>query len=370
MYLHEHTGWTHFTWDDATVLPLLGEARFAQGELLGSMSGVGFDVKSEVEVQALSGEVVASSRIEGVVLDAEEVRSSVSRQLGLEGFTSATDTRDVDGAVSVMLDATRRFAEPLSDARLFGWHNALFPAGYSGLRKIHVARYREGPMRVVSGPIGKERVHFLAPDPDLVPLLMGEFVSWVNECDSVEPLLKAGIAHLWYLTVHPFDDGNGRIARALTELLLARSDGSPRRFYSMAQYILAHREGYYCALEHAQKGSSDITEWLAWFLRALQGSIEQSKRSMGGVLGRVAFWNRLEGVPLNDRQRTMLERLKGGFEGKLTASKWAKICKVSADTALRDINDLMDKGVLVRSKAGGRSVSYALKDDPGERPIS
>ncbi|WP_253904877.1 Fic family protein [Adlercreutzia sp. ZJ473] len=362
MYLYEHADWTHFAWDDATVLPLLGEARFAQGELLGSMSGVGFDVESEVEVQALSGAVVASSKIEGVVLDAQEVRSSVSRQLGLEDFAGAIDTRDVDGSVSIMLDATRCFAEPLSDARLFGWHNALFPTGYSGLRKIRVAQYREGPMQVVSGPIGRERVHFLAPDPDRVPLLMGELVSWVNECDSVEPLLKAGIAHLWFLTVHPFDDGNGRIARALTELLLARSDGSPRRFYSMAQHILAHREEYYRALEHAQKGSPDVTEWLVWFLRALQGSIEQSKRSMGDVLERAAFWRHLEGVPLNERQRVMLVRLKGGFEGKLTASKWAKMCKVSADTALRDINDLVSKGVLVRSKAGGRSVSYALKD--------
>lgn len=325
------------------------------------MEHVGFQLETEMEVDALSDEVVASSLIEGVELDAAKVRSSVSRQLGLEAPGSVDDTRNVDEVVSIMLDATRNCDEPITHERLFGWHNALFPTGYSGLRKIVVAHYRKRPMSVVSGPLGKEKVHFQAPEADSVEPLMDELITWINTDVSEDVVVKAGVAHLWFLTVHPFDDGNGRIARALTEMLLTRADRSPRRFYSMARHILRHRDEYYRALEHAQKGTSDVTEWLVWFLRALITSMEESIEAIRRALERESFWKSLEGVPLNDRQRHMLQKLKGGFEGKLTSSKWAKICKVSPDTALRDINDLVEKGVLEREQGGGRSTSYIMK---------
>ncbi|WP_080803226.1 Fic family protein [Arabiibacter massiliensis] len=361
MYLHEHTDWTRFSWDAAELAPLLCEASFARGELRGLMEHVGFQLEAEMEVDALAGEVVASSLIEGVELDAAKVRSSVSRQLGLEEPGAVDDTRDVDGVVSVMMDATRNCDAPLMRERLCGWHNALFPTGYSGLRRIAVARFRERPMSVVSGPVGREKVHFRAPEAERVGGLMDEFLAWFDVDSPEDPLVKAGIAHLWFLTIHPFDDGNGRIARALTEMLLARADRSPRRYYSMARHVLSHREGYYAALERAQKGTSDATEWLAWFLRALTASIEESACAVRGALERETFWKSLEGVPLNERQRSMLSRLKGGFEGKLTSRKWAKMCKVSPDTALRDINDLVEKGVLEREAGGGRSTSYAVR---------
>ena len=361
MYLHEHTDWTRFSWDAAELAPLLCEASFARGELRGLMERVGFQLEAEMEVDALAGEVVASSLIEGVELDAAKVRSSVSRQLGLESPEDAEDTRGVDSTVSVMLDATRNFNEPLTRERLFGWHNALFPTGYSGLRRIAVAQYRERPMSVVSGPVGREKVHFQAPEAKNVDTLMDGFLAWFDADSPEDPLVKAGVAHLWFLTVHPFDDGNGRIARALTEMLLARADRSPRRYYSMARHILSHRDGYYAALERAQKGTSDMTEWLAWFLCALTASIEESTRAVRVALERESFWKSLEGAPLNDRQRSMLRRLKGGFEGKLTSRKWSKMCKVSPDTALRDINDLVEKGILEREEGGGRSTSYAVR---------
>lgn len=360
MYLHQHTDWTSFTWDNSVVLPLAARVRFAQGFLLGALSDVGFAIESEVELDAVTNEVVASSKIEGVVLDADKVRSSVSQQLGLAVPDATLDTRDVDGAVSIIVDATRNFDSPLSRERLCGWHNALFPQGYSGLYKIRAAQYRDREMNVVSGPIEHERVHFSAPQPDRVEPLMDEFLAWFNTSDDIEPLVKAGLAHLWFLTIHPFDDGNGRIARALTELLLSRSDQSPRRFYSMASYIESHREAYYHAIEQSQKGTPDVTEWLVWFLKALEASLRRSEETLRDVLDRAAFWKTLGGVSLNDRQRAVLGRLKGGFEGKLTASKWAKLCKVSPDTALRDINDLIEKGILRRDAPGGRSTSYVL----------
>ena len=364
MYLHEHTDWTSFTWDAAAITSLLGRARFAQGLLLGKMADVGLALEESAEIDALTGEIVASSRIEGVVLDADKVRSSVSRQLGLAVSGEVADTRAVDGSVAIMLEATKGSDEPLSRERLEQWHAALFPEGYSGLTKVRVARYRDRPMQVVSEAIGRERVHFAAPAAELVPALMDSFIAWFNE-DDTDPLLKASLAHLRFLTIHPFDDGNGRIARALTEMLLARSDRASRRFYSMAGQILADREAYYTVLERTQKGDRDVTAWLVWFLQTLEKSITQSDEALRLVLERSRFWHALEGVPLNNRQRMMLGRLKSSFEGKLTASKWGKMCKVSPDTALRDINDLMDKGVLAKEGAGGRSTSYVLVDLPG-----
>lgn len=360
MLLYEHSHWTDFTWDDTVIAPLLSDVRFAQGKLLGRVADLGFTVDTPLEVDALSSEIVASSRIEGVTLDAKAVRSSVARQLGLENFDRAVSTHTVDGAVSVMLDATQNFAEPLTFDRLSAWHAALFPTGYSGLHKITVAQWRAAPMDIVSGPVGHERIHYTAPDATSVPRLMDEFVAWFNE-NSPTPVVKAAVAHLWFLTVHPFDDGNGRIARVLTEMLLARSDGSPRRFYSMASYILNHRESYYAALEKAQHGTSNITEWLRWFLEALLHSLQSGESAVDEALARSAWWRAVEGVALNERQRLVLQKLLGSFEGKLTTRKWAKLCKVSLDTALRDINDLAAKGLLVRDDAaGGRSTSYKL----------
>lgn len=360
MFLHERKNWSDFTWDDRVVVPLLSDARFAQGKLLGRLEDIGFDLSREIEVSSLSAEVVASSRIEGIQLDAVKVRSSVARRLGADQLAARTDTRDVDGAVDVTIDAVKRRDDPLTAERLFGWHAALFPTGYSGLHKIEVAAFRKLPMEVVSGPIGHEKTHFKAPSAQDVPILMADYLAWFNSEPDCDLLVKAGLAHLWFLTVHPFDDGNGRIARALTEMLLARSDGSARRFYSMASYIAANREEYYEAIEQAQRGTSDVTWWLSWFLTALRAAIEWSSHEMSAALARSASWTSLDSIPLNERQRKVLSLLVGSFEDKLTARKWAKLCKVSPDTALRDINDLIEKGVLVRDAAGGRSTSYSL----------
>lgn len=362
MYLHEHDNWTSFSWDEKVLSPHLETVRLLQGKLLGMTAASGFEVRADAEVRAVTDEVVASSEIEGIRLDPMKVRSSVSRQLGLDAGTPI-DTHDVDGAVSVMMDATQNASQPITKERLLEWHAALFPTGRSGLRKIRAGAFRADAMQVVSGAIGREKVHFEAVDPGRVELAMEELIAWLNSVPTYDPLVKAGIAHLWFLTIHPFDDGNGRIARALTELLLARSDGSQQRYYSMAKHILDHRASYYEALERSQHGTPDVTGWLCWFLCALEESIAQSMTTIEAVRERELFWQSLAGVPLNERQRMMLQKLKGGFEGKLTAAKWAKICKVSPDTALRDINDLVGKGVLTRSAAGGRSTSYELNDE-------
>lgn len=365
MYLHECENWTEFTWDAGALQPKVDEARLLQGKVLGFAEGIGFDLRQSAEADAVVGEVIASSLIEGVVLDESQVRSSVAKKLGLDAAGLPEADRSAEGAVAMMLDAVGNFAEPVTAERLFGWHNALFPTGRSGLRKIEVAAYRKGSMRVVSGAVRHERTHFEAPDASAVPEMMDELLGWMNSvCDQGEraedPLIRAGIAHLWFLTIHPFDDGNGRIARALTELLLSRSDGSPKRYYSMAGYILEHREEYYAALEQAQKGGKDITSWLVWFLEALEGALVCSLESMDRAVRDNAFWVGLSGVVLNDRQQKVLAKLRSGFEGKLTAAKWGRICKVSHDTALRDIKDLMEKGILQQEAGGGRSTSYRL----------
>lgn len=360
MYIHERENWTQFRWDEQQILPLVADVRLSQGKLLGRISDLGFSLDSELEVDAIAKEVSASSRIEGVHFNDAQVRSSVARSLGVFDPAPTESSREIDGAVSILLDAVTYYDQPFTYERLAGWHNALFPTGYSGLHAITVAEYRKGPMSVVSGPIGHEKVHYQAPEATDVPRLMDKFFTWLN-AGKGDSLVNAAIAHLWFLTLHPFDDGNGRIARALTEAMLARSDKSKRRFYSMASYILAHREDYYTALEKAQKGTSDITTWLIWFLHALKETLNQANTSVDAVLARDRWWRMLDGVDLNERQRLMLKKLLSNFEGKLTTAKWAKICKVSPDTALRDINDLIAKGILVADKtAGGRSTSYLL----------
>lgn len=360
MYIYEGQNWTDFSWDEKVVTPLLSGVRFLQGSFLTRIDSLGFEVNSQLEVDAVSNEVIASSQIEGVKLNAGEVRSSVARNLGITHLASPDETPSVDGVVSIIIDATQNHAEPLTKERLCAWHSALFPTGYSSPYKIDIGTYRKSAMSVVSGPAGHEKTHYEAPSSDQVSTLMDEFISWLNDVE-MEQLIKAAIAHLWFLTIHPFDDGNGRIARAITEMMLARSDSSPRRYYSMATYILAHRKDYYNAIERAEKRTSDVTEWIVWFLSALQGAIEESDVTVSSVLHREAWWQGVAGVQLNERQRKMLRLLLDNFEGKLTSGKWAKICKVSSDTALRDINDLVNKGLLKRDEsAGGRSTSYLL----------
>jgi Fic family protein len=326
------------------------------------MAGVGFDLAATAELDTLSQEVITSSQIEGEQLDANKVRSSISKQLGLQTPGATLDTHDVDGAVQVALDATKNFKTKLTAKRLYGWHAALFPMGYSGMHKIRVAGWRKDAMQVVSGAIGRQKIHYEAPAPTAVPGLMRDFMRWCDATDNTGPLIKAALAHLWFLTIHPFDDGNGRIARALTEMQLARSDGSPRRFYSMAAQILAKRDSYYDVLEHTQKGTPDITQWMLWFYETLLASLASSETRVNAVLKRVTFWQDIEAVSLNERQRKVLKLLLGDFEGKLTTSKWAKLCKTSQDTALRDINDLVLKGILTQEPQGGRSTAYWLAD--------
>jgi Fic family protein len=327
------------------------------------MEGLGFQLRAEAVLDSLTEEVLKSSEIEGEKLDREQVRSSIARRLGLDIGGLMPSDRDVEGVVEMMLDATQRYAEPLTGRRLFDWHAALFPTGRSGMSKIRVGAWRDdskGPMQVVSGPMGKERVHYEAPAADRVREEMKKFVEWFEKDSATDLVLKAGIAHLWFVTIHPFDDGNGRIARAIADMLLARSERSPQRFYSMSAQIGYERKTYYEILEATQKGDLDITRWLEWFLECLGRAFGRAETILATVLNKARFWERFANVEFNERQREIVNRLLNGFEGKLTSSKWAKLAKCSQDTALRDIEDLMRKKVLVKDAAGGRSTSYSL----------
>lgn len=363
MYIHELKEWPRFQWDAETLAGSLAEVRFRQGRLIGQMEGIGFQLQREAVLQTLTTDVLKSSEIEGERLDAEQVRSSIARRLGMDiGGLEAAD-RHVEGVVEMMLDATRNYGQPLTRERLFGWHAALFPTGRSGMTKIRTGAWRDGsagPMRVVSGRVGKERVHFEAPGAVRVGAEMGVFLRWFESDDEMEPVLKAGLAHLWFVTIHPFDDGNGRIARAIADMVLARSENSPQRFYSTSAQIRKERSDYYEILERTQEGTMDITPWMGWFLGSLGRAIESAQESLSAVLFRARFWERVRDVPLNERQRRVIHRLLGGFEGKLTTSKYAALGKCSQDTAHRDIVALVAWGVLAQGPAGGRSTSYSL----------
>ena len=368
MYIHEQAAWPHFTWDANSIAGLLSAVRLRQGELLGKMHGYGLSSRWNATLKALTEETIKSSAIEGVALNPESVRSSIARRLGLEvGGMRGKEDRNVEGVVEMMLDATQNYEAPLNDARLFGWHNSLFPTGYSGLHKIRVAAWRDAPMHVASGHgVGKEKIHFVAPNADRVEPEMTVFFDWINGHSQPDPLLKAAIAHLWSVTIHPFEDGNGRITRAISGLCLARSDGSQQRFYSMSSQILEERAEYYSILESSQRGSMDITEWLTWFLRCLDRAIEKSNLITDGALEKESFFNRLkkQSVVLNDRQQKVVDELFTGFKGNLTAEKWEKITQCSRPTAVRDISELIEKGVLIQNEAGGRSTSYRLAATP------
>jgi Fic family protein len=362
-YIHERIGWPGFRWDHARISPRLVDVRHRQGRLIGRMEGLGFQLRAEAVLDSLTEEVLKSSEIEGAILDRDQVRSSIARRLGLDvgGLTPAD--RDVEGVVEMMLDATQGYDRPLTARRLFDWHAALFPTGRNAMSKIRVGDWRDdakGPMQVVSGPIGKERVHYEAPAADRVRDEMKKFLEWFENDNSTDLVLKAGVAHLWFVTIHPFDDGNGRIARAIADMVLARSERSPQRFYSMSAQIRQERKSYYEILEATQKGELDITRWLDWFLECLGRAFERAETILATVLNKARFWEQFAAAELNERQREIVNRLLNGFEGKLTSSKWAKLAKCSQDTALRDIEDLIRKKVLVKDSAGGRSTSYSL----------
>jgi Fic family protein len=363
-YIHNLPAWPKFHWNDATLAPLLGPVRHRQGRLVGRMEALGYPLRADATLRALTEEVVKSSEIEGEVLDDAQVRSSLARRLGMDVAGLVPSDRDVDGVVEMLLDATQKFGRPLTADRLFSWHASLFPTGRSGMSKITVGAWRtdaSGAMQVVSGPIGRTRVHYEAPAAKRLKAEMRAFLNWFNdESPSTDPIVKAGLAHLWFVTIHPFDDGNGRIARAITDLCLARSEQSAQRFYSMSSQIRAERKTYYEMLEATQKGSLDVTPWLRWFLACLQRAFERAETILGSVLQKARFWEAHAAAPLNERQRKVLNRLLDGFEGNLTSSKWAKLTKCSQDTALRDIDDLLTRGILTRNQAGGRSTSYSL----------
>ncbi|MCH7403739.1 Fic family protein [Belliella kenyensis] len=361
-YIYEYKDWTNFSWDDKAINQVFGEARLLQGKIIGKMNSIGFSTKEETNLANLTLDVVKSSEIEGEILNYEQVRSSVARRLGINTAGLVPSNRHIEGVVEMMLDATQRYDSPLTESRLFGWHAALFPTGFSGPYQIEVGQYRTGEMQIVSGAKGKEKVHFEAVKASLVKTEMDKLLDWINNNHMLDPVLKASIAHLWFIIIHPFDDGNGRIARAISDLLLARAEGSAERFYSMSNQILKERNRYYEVLQKVQHSSSDITEWLDWFLHCLKNAIHATEETTTNIMKKAAFWKLHENTPVNERQRLVLNKLFDGFEGKLKTSKWAKINKVSTDTALRDIKDLVDKKILQQTSDKGRNANYELTE--------
>lgn len=364
-YIHQLPNWPKFQWDQTALAGPLAALRHRQGRFVGRMEALGFPLRSEAMLQTLTQDVVKSSEIEGEILDREQVRSSIARRLGIEIGALTPADRDVEGIVEMMLDATQKYDEPLTEERLFGWHAALFPTGRSGMHKITVGAWRDdssGPMQVVSGAIGKERVHYEAPPAAKLPGEMKAFLDWFETKDGTDPVLRAAIAHLWFVTIHPFEDGNGRIARAIADMALARSDDSSQRFYSMSAQIRQERNAYYDMLEATQKGDLDVTPWMEWFLACLDRALDGAENTLADVFRKAEFWKKHAGAAFNDRQRDILNRLLDGFDGKLTTSKYAAIEKTSPDTALRDITDLVERGILAKDEGGGRSTSYSLAD--------
>ena len=366
-YIHTNADWPRFHWNREDLAELLAAVRHQQGRLIGRMEALGFKLRQEAVLQTLTEDVVRSSAIEGERLDAEQVRSSIAQRLGMDIGGLRVVDRKVEGIVEMMLNATRHYDQPLSAERVLAWHASLFPTGRSGMRRIKVGAFRDdgsGPMQVVSGPVGQERVHFEAPAAARLDGEMLAFLEWFNGGAETDWVVKASLAHLWFVTIHPLDDGNGRIGRAISDLALAHSEQSSQRFYSMSAQIQQERTAYYDTLELTQKGTMDITLWMNWFLGCLGRAIKGAQATLGAVLFKSRFWETLADFPLNERQRLVLNRLLDGFEGKLTTSKWAKLGKCSQDTALRDILYLVERGVMVRNPEGGRSTSYALGKIP------
>lgn len=361
-YIYQYKTWPNFTWDEKEIQVILGKIRYLQGKLFGHMIALGFSIREETLLSTLTVDVLKSSEIEGEKLDYEKVRSSIARKLGLDYNDSVYPGRDVEGIVEMMLDATQKYNEPLVEERLFNWHAALFPTGRSGLYKINTGCYRTGEMQIVSGPMGKERIHYEAPPPEKVKNEMDVFLNWLNGDSKLDLVVKSAIAHFWFIIIHPFDDGNGRIARAISDLLLARSENSSFRFYSLSSQILLERKVYYAKLQKVQHKEEDITEWITWFLNCLYRALQATEKTINKVLRKAEFWDSHKETILNSRQRLMLNKLLDGFVGKLKTSKWAKITKCSQDTALRDIKDLIEKGILKQEESGGRSTNYEMED--------
>lgn len=365
MYTWELPQWAKFEWNRERLTKPLTEARYKQGALLGQMQTLGFQLREEATLKTLTEDVLKTTEIEGEKLDQAQVRSSIARRLGMDVAGLVPADRHVEGIVEVLLDATRNYDQPLTNERLFGWHAALFPTGRSGMRRIIVGAWRDdhaGPMQVVSGPIGKEKVHFVAPPAGRLDGEVRAFLEWFNSEIELDPVIVSGLAHLWFVMIHPFDDGNGRIARAVADMVLARSEGNRERFYSMSSQIRQERNVYYDVLERTQKGTLDVTEWLEWFLGCFSRAVNNAQVTLGSTLHKARFWEKYAAQPINERQRKVLNRLLDGFEGKLTTSKWAAINKCSQDTAYRDILDLVERGILRRNASGGRSTSYSLAE--------
>lgn len=359
-YIHDYDNWWKFRYDSNLIMNKLGQVRAKQGAVLGRMLSLGFDSQDEAVLSSMSLELVHSSEIEGERLNLEEVRSSIARRLGIEATGEVPVSRYVDGIVEMQLDATQNYDKPLTKERIFGWHNVLFPTGMSGLYRIDVGKYRSGDMQVISGAMGKEKVHYQAPSAERVPAEMDRLIDWINGEENLDAVLKAAIAHLWFVSIHPFDDGNGRITRALTDMLLARSEKCAKRFYSVSAEIKILQKEYYDILEHTQRGDGEITEWIMWFLDCFEQALDSTESIVSSVIRKADFWEKYRGISFNERQRKLLNMQFDGFFGKLTSSKWAKIAKCSPDTALNDINDLISKGVLDKTEEGGRSTNYIL----------
>lgn len=370
-YIHQQKDWPNFRWNESRLLPLLTKLRHQQGRLLGQMEGLGFHLRGEANLESLTKEVIGSSAIEGEKLDAEEVRSSIARRLGIAHAGTTPASRHVEGVVEMMIDATRKYEEALTAERLCSWHAALFPSGRSGMQRITVGSWRteeSGPMQVVSGPMGRERVHFEAPEASRLDAEISRFLEWFEGTGSLDPVIKAGIAHFWFVTIHPFEDGNGRIARAIADMALARADGVAERFYSMSSQIERERKQYYDSLESSQRGGLDITLWLEWFLGCLYRALENAQENLWAILHKARIWERInQDGPVNERQHVVINRLLDGFEGKLSSSKYAKLAKCSPDTALRDIKELQARDILIQEAGGGRSTSYRLAEPVGAK---
>jgi len=359
-YIYQYDNWPNFVWNESEIQTILGKVRYLQGKIFGQINALGFSIKEDTMLTTLTLDVIKSSEIEGELLNYEQVRSSIARKLGLEYAGMVYPDRNVEGIVEMMLDATQNYQKPLDDERLFDWHAALFPTGRSGMYKIEVGNYRKGEMQIVSGAMGKEKIHYQAPPAKQVRQEMDKFLEWFNNETKLDDIIKSAIAHFWFIIIHPFDDGNGRIARAISDLLLARSDDSHQRFYSLSNQILIERKAYYETLQKVQFNNGDITEWLTWYLNCLYRALKNTEQTIEKVLYKADFWDKHKNTELNARQRLMLNKLLDGFTGKLKTSKWAKITKCSQDTALRDIKDLIEKGILKQEKAGGRSTNYEL----------
>ena len=366
IYIWQYPEWPSFTWNDSRLIALLSEVRNLEGKIQGMMGGLGFDVQSITALNVMTEDVLRSNEIEGVILNSDKVRSSIAKHLGIDTAGLPQPDHYTEGVVQIMMDAVTNCNKPLTPERLFNWHAALFPTGRSGMYPITVGAYRTGgePMQIVSGAMGKEKVHYEAPPSDVVPDMMTDFLRWINSDNTVtDPVLKAAVAHLWFVAIHPFDDGNGRLTRTITDMQLAKADGFPLRFYSMSAEILREKKTYYEILEHTTSNSTDITEWLEWFLNTMKSSILRAEETVKRVVSKSSFWQRHREIPMNERQVKVVNMIWDGFTGKLTSSKWAKITKTSQATALRDITDLIEKGILIAAADGGRSSNYLLKDN-------